>query len=292
MTSARKRVLLTLLGILAGTLIWAGEEALFGLSLGYLAQSILQGSLLGLVAGYVFGAAEGIAISEPRKAALTGLLGAAIGAAAGAAATLGASAALIAIANAAGVERAQTVGILLPASRVVAWALVGAVVAAVEGLRTFAVRRTVAGLVGGFVGGLLGGLGLEVLIRVIDNPVLGRAAGFLVLGASVGFFLGEFERRFSFARLRVLTGPLRNKEYVLSRRRTTIGSGLASQVYLRAYPKAESRHAEILESGGDMRITTSLGDIRVNEKQVNGERYLKYQDVIELGGTRLLLLPA
>ncbi len=292
MTSIRKRVLLIVLGLLAGTAAWSVEELLLQISPGYLVLALLQGSVLGLVFGYVFGAAEGIAISEPRKAALTGALGAGVGALAGAAVTIGASAALIAIANVAGVERSRALSLLLPASRVVAWGVMGAVIAAVEGVRTLSARRSVAGLVGGLVGGIAGGLGLELLIRQIANPALGRAAGFLVLGASVGLFLGIFERRFSFARLRVLTGPLRNKEFVLSRRRTTIGSGTAAGVYLKPYPEAKIRHAQITEDGGDMRISTALDDVRVNEKRVSGERYLKYQDVIELGGTRLLLLPA
>lgn len=292
MTSLHKRVLLVVLGLLAGVVTWTAEELLLRIAAGYLAQSILQGSVIGLVFGYVFGAAEGIAISERRKAALTGVLGAGVGAVAGAAMTFGASVVLIALANATGVERSRMLSLLLPASRIVAWGLVGAVVAAVEGVRTLSIRRVTAGLVGGFAGGLLGGLGLELLIRLLANPVLGRAAGFLALGAGIGFFVGAFERRFSFARLRVLTGPLRNKEYVLSRRRTLIGSGVAAGVYLKAYPGAQSRHADIVESGGDMRITTSLDDVRVNERRVSGERYLKYQDVIELGGTRLLLLPA
>ena len=292
MTRTLRRALLLALGILAGLTVWAALELLFAVTLGYLVQAIIQGAVMGLVYGYVFGAAEGIAIGEPRKAAFTGLMGAGLGAIAGAGATVLASALLIGIANTAGSDRDQVVGLLLPASRIVAWGLVGAAIATTEGLRSLSVRRSLAGIIGGLVGGFIGGAALELLIRAIANPALGRAVGFVVMGASVGFFLGEFERRFSYARLRVLTGPLRNKEYLLSRRRTAIGSGVAANVYLKAYPQAESRHADVIEIGGDMRITTSINDVRVNEKPVNGERYLKYQDVIELGGTRLLLLPA
>jgi hypothetical protein len=149
----------------------------------------------------------------------------------------------------------------------------------------------VAGLLGGLAGGLVGGAGLEGLIRLVPDQAIGRLAGFLILGAGIGFFLGEAERRFSYARLRVLTGPLKNKEYVLSRRRTLIGSGFASEVYLAAYPGTEARHAEIVTEGGEMRVKVFKGAVTVNEKEVHEARYLKYHDVIDLGGARLLLLP-
>lgn len=291
MTGVRKRILYVLIGVLAGTITWGAQELLLALTVGYLLLAVAQGAVLGLIFGYSFGAVEGIAMSEPRKAALTGLLSAGIGAVAAAVATVGVSAGLIAVANSAGAQQSANVSIFLPISRVLAWAIVGAVVAAVEGVRTLAWRRTLAGLVGGFAGGLLGGLALEHLIRGIENQSLGRAVGFVLLGIGVGFFLGEFERRFSFARLRIVSGPQKNKEFVLSRRRSRLGSGMTSEVYIKLYERVEARHAQILESGGDMRITTSH-EVRVNEKPVRGERYLKYHDVLELGSVRMLLLPA
>lgn len=291
MTATAKRILYVTMGILAGVATWAALELVLRLSSGYLAHAIAQGVLIGTIFGYAIGCAEGIAINEPRKAAFAGALGTAIGAIVGGGAIVGVSAGLIAVANTLGADRASAIGLVLPVSRIVAWGLLGAAIAAGEGIRTRSARRGVAGGLGGLVGGLIGGAGLEALIRLVDNPVLGRAAGFLILGSGIGFFLGEFERRFSYAKLRVLTGPLRNREYVLSRRRSVVGSGLRAQVYLHGYRGTEGAHAEIVESGGDMLIVTAEQDVRVNEEPVQAERYLKYQDVIDLATVRLLVLP-
>ncbi|MFW5689173.1 MAG: hypothetical protein ACOC1U_06310 [Spirochaetota bacterium] len=292
MTATAKRILYVAMGILAGVATWAALELVLRFTPGYLVHAIVQGALIGMIFGYAIGCAEGIAINEPRKAAFAGVLGTAVGALVGGGAIVGVSAGLIAAANTFGADRASAIGLVLPASRIVAWGLVGAAIAAGDGVRTRSGRRIVAGGLGGLAGGLLGGAGLEALIRLVENPVLGRAAGFVILGCGIGFFLGEFERRFSYAKLRVLTGPLRNREYVLSRRRTVLGSSLGAQVYLRGYEGTEARHAEIVESGGDMLIVTAEKNVRVNEQAVHAERYLKYQDVIDLASVRLLVLPA
>ncbi len=291
MTATAKRILYVTMGIVAGVATWAALELVLRLSPGYLAHAIAQGMLIGMIFGYAIGCAEGIAINEPRKAAFAGVLGTAIGAIVGGGAIVGVSAGLIAVANSLGTDRASAIGLVLPVSRIVAWGLLGAAIAAVEGIRTRSARRSVAGGLGGLVGGLLGGAGLEGLVRLVENPVLGRAAGFVILGCGIGFFLGEFERRFSYAKLRVLTGPLRNREYVLSRRRSALGSGLGAQVYLHGYRGTGGAHAEIVESGGDMLIVTVEQDVRVNEEPVQAERYLKYHDVIDLASVRLLVLP-
>ena len=291
MTAKMKRLLYIGLGLLAGMVAWGIEELVVRMSVGYLIGVIVQGTSLGAVFGYAFGTAEGIAISEPRKATLTGLLGAGIGAVAGGASMVVAAGGMIAAANSLRADYAVTVGVLLPLSRILAWGVVGATIGSVEGLRSLSLRRTVAGLLGGLVGGLLGGAGHEWLIRIVPDQAIGRAAGFLILGTGIGFFLGEFERRFSFARLKILTGPLKNKEYVLSRRRTSIGSGFASDVYLSVYSGTEACHAEILAGGGEMWLKASCDSVIINEKPVDKVRFLKYQDVINLGNARLLLLP-
>jgi hypothetical protein len=292
MTGKMKRLLYIALGLLAGAVTWGLEEYVVKLTAGYLFQVIIQGAAMGAVFGYALGTAEGIAISEPRKALFTGLLGAGIGAIAGGTATFAGAAGMISAANAFRADYETTVNKLLPLSRVLAWGAVGMVVGSIEGLRSLSLRRCIAGLIGGIVGGLIGGGALEWLMRIVPNPAVARAAGFLTLGAGIGFFLGQFERRFSFARLKVLTGPLKNKEYVLSRSKTSIGSGFASEVYLSAYPDMENRHAELKAEKGEMCLEIVEGSAKVNEKAVNGKKFLKYQDVIDVGGTRLLLLPA
>ena len=291
MTAKMKRLLYVALGLMAGAVTTGLEELVLRLSVGYLVGLAIQGMTLGAVFGFAFGAAEGIAINEARKSLLTGLLGAGIGVTAGGAATVAAAAGMIALANSLRVDNATTAQLLLPLGRIVAWGVVGTAIGAVEGLRSLSPRRTLAGMIGGLAGGLLGGAGLEWLIRVIPDQAIGRAAGFVILGTGIGFFLGEFERRFSFARLKVLTGPLKNKEYVLSQRRTSIGSGIASHVYLSAYPGTKAHHAVILTESGDMRVRSTGGSVKVNEKTVSGVRFLKYKDVIDLGSARLLLLP-
>jgi hypothetical protein len=292
MTAKMKRLLYIVLGLFAGSVTWGLEELILRLNTGYLFGVLLQGAVMGAVFGYSLGSAEGIAISEPRKALFTGFLGAGIGAVAGGAATFAAAAGMIWVANTFGTDYRTTLGVLLPVSRIAAWGIVGMVVGMTEGLRSLSMRCTIAGLLGGITGGLVGGSALEGLMRVIPNPAIGRVIGFIVLGTVIGFFLGEFERRFSFARLKVLTGPLKNKEYVLSRSKTSIGSGIASEVYLSLYAGLEGRHVDLRVERGEMRLEGVAGKVKVNEKTVGETRFLKYQDVIEVGNARLLLLPA
>lgn len=292
MTGTMKRILYLVLGLLAGAAVWGAEEAVLRFfSGGYLALTMLQGTLLGAIFGFAFGGAEGIAIGETRKAAVTAGTGFGIGALAGTAATILAALGLVAMANTLDADYGTVHGLLLPIFRALGWGLAGTVIGGVEGLRAASLRKTLVGLLSGLVGGIVGGVGLEIVLRAIPDAALGRAVGFLLLGLILGGSFGEFERRFSYGRLKVLTGPLKNKEYLLSRKRTRLGTAFTSDVYLAVYPESAVHHAVIRRESGEMSIEKGQGPVTVNEKPVEARRFLKYEDVLDLGGVKLLLLP-
>jgi hypothetical protein len=137
-----------------------------------------------------------------------------------------------------------------------------------------------------------GGL-LEFSLQFFEVGILGRFVGFAALGLMLGFWLGDFEARFAYGRLKVLSGPLKNKEYLLSRTRTQVGTSTFSDVYLKLYDGVDPLHAVLKKDKEIMRLLAgeSGGDILVNDDKVSRSVELKYEDVIQVGKVKLLLLP-
>ncbi len=293
MNGEKKRLLYVFLGLAAGLLTLGCIELLFRANpSGYFLRSILQGVFLGSIFAFFFGIADGLLYRQARQALITGALAALIGAAAGGLSLVLTSQLLLWISSSSLGESAASRSFLLPVSRGIGWALVGMAIGGVDGLRTGAWRKGLAGVLGGFVGGFIGGMILEALVTLVPRPGLGRAIGLLALGGGIGFFLGEFERRFSFGRLRVLSGSHRNREYLLSRWRTNVGSGSRDDVMIPDYSGVAERHVAIVRRNEEIILETGAsGKTKVNDRGLEGSHTLKYQDVIQIGSLKLLYLP-
>ena len=110
------------------------------------------------------------------------------------------------------------------------------------------------------------------------------------MGVLIGFFLGEFERRFSFARLRVLNGKLKDREYLLVNRKITIGKAAGSSIVIKAYKIMPT--ASITGIRDEIFFETSQDELcLLNDRKTSGRHALKYHDVIRLGDLKLLYLP-
>ncbi len=293
MNGEKKRLLYVLLGFAAGLMALGGIEILLkaGLS-SYFATSLLEGAYLGAVFGFVFGIADGLLYREIRQGLATGGLASLVGALAGGLSLLLTSQLLLGISGTGMAESEPLRAFLLPLSRGVGWMLVGMAVGGVDGLRTGAWRRGLAGILGGMAGGFVGGMVLELMIHFVPRPAVSRAVGLLVLGGGIGFFLGEFERRFSFGRLRVLSGAHRNREYLLSRWKTSVGSGARDDVIVPDYEGVSERHFSIIRRNEEILLESAArGKTRVNDRVLDGAHALKYQDVIQVGSLKLLYLP-
>jgi hypothetical protein len=295
MTVGIKRIIYLALGICAGLLTWAVQDLILSFYEGsYLGLSILQGLTSGVLFGFCFGIVEGLAISEKKKALISGFIGMGIGAAGGLLAFLIGGGLLIAITNSFSSELGEVYSLIMPFTRTLGWAFLGIMLGSVEGLRSRSLRRVLIGMLGGLIGGILGGLVLELSLRNFADASFGRMVGFLCMGLFLGFLLGEFERRFSFARLKILSGPLKHKEYILSRKKTRIGKASSCDVYLGAYDNVIDFHASIISDHGTILIEKAKDakSVVVNEEERAGEEpsSLKYEDVIQIGDVKFLLM--
>lgn len=307
MSGGKKRILYIVSGILGGVLAFAGIELLFFLnSPGYFLFTLLQGAVVGAALGLSLGVVDDIAYSRLKLGIIRGSLSGFLTAVISAGVMVLAAQLYLLLAGAAdavrfdsfagapgGESSLQSPEFLSLVSRSAGWMLIGMASGAVSGFRRGSSRRFWAGILGGALGGLIGGVVLELLLRSAEgglSAMTARLIGFLILGAVLGFALGEFERRLSFARLRVLTGANKNREYLLSGRETAIGSHMNAGVYLGDYEKILPRHALVVRNGEDMILKSDAGDVRINDGGLEGSSILKYQDVIQLGQAKLLLL--
>jgi hypothetical protein len=184
--------------------------------------------------------------------------------------------------------------LLFTACRSAAWAAVGAGL----GVGMNLVRSTRAQLrnsvIGGALGGALGGMFFDPIDRffrdsMFDGAELSRAVGLLAVGLSIGVFVALVERLGRDAWLRVRTGPLAGKSFVLYKTPTSIGNDPASDIYLYKDAGIDPSHAAIhrvgvayeLEDQGS-RTGTSVGGALIRRRRlVSGDQIILGSTVLE-----------
>jgi hypothetical protein len=153
------------------------------------------------------------------------------------------------------------------------------------------IRKVRNGLLGGLVGGLLGGLfylGLMALGKALlgnsDEYWSPSAAGFVVLGLSIGLMIGLAQVILKEAWLRVEAGFRAGRELILSRQETTVGRAETCDIGLFGDPEVEKLHARIvLEDGRYLLEDYSSTGTYLNGERVTGPTPLCAGDLIEMG---------
>lgn len=292
MSLTLKRVFMALFGLLGALVAWPALSALRFLQPrfpGYLAFTLAQGAAAGLAFGAMLGSIEGVVVSSRAKA-LRGLgFGALYGALAGAAGAAAGQLALF-VAGATLFKSASTrLGPALALSNGVAWAIIGLAIALTEGLRARSPRKLAAGLAGGAVGGLLGGAVLSALSYARPDDGAALLAGLAIFGLAIGSSYAAFENRFSFGALKLLNGPLKNKEYLLASKRLTLGSDDTCDVVLKGYPGVAPLHAVIRagKEGARLEAGPDAPRVSVNDEPL-GDRPLRQEDVIAIGKAKFI----
>ena len=180
------------------------------------------------------------------------------------------------------------------ACRSAAWASIGAAL----GLGMNLVRSTKVELrnsvVGGTLGGALGGIFFDPVSRFCTSHSLfmsaapSRAIGLVAVGLSVGWFVALVDQLAREAWLRVRTGPLAGKSFVIHRTPITLGSSPRCDIYLFKDAEIDGEHAKIHKVGNRFEIEdagsragTTVGGVRVRRHR------LQSGDRIVLGGTVL-----
>ncbi len=149
-------------------------------------------------------------------------------------------------------------------------------------------------MLGGLIGGALGGVLLESAHNWLSDPLTGKAAGLVLLGASVGAFISLIAVLLSRAWLEVTSGKLKGTEFILDKfmkaggPAVAIGSSpLKSEIVL-PDPDIAPQHAMLTGDG----IAFSLKDMSLAGTYINGRKIERSQlangQKIRMGNTEMV----
>jgi len=269
-----------LLGAIGGLVGWQVSD-LLGLSFAsnlYLSEALV-GALIGLSVGLFIGLTEGALTRNPIQALKSGVFSGLLGLGAGA----------IGLPLSEFLFQSVGAGIV---GRALGWGVFGLLIGLAEGM----VGRTQAwkGMLGGFIGGALGGILLESVHNWLQDPLTGKAAGLVLLGASVGAFISLIAVLLSRAWLEVKSGKLKGTEFMLDKFMNkgfpsiAIGSSpLKSEIVL-PDPDIAPQHAMLSGDGMSFNLKDmSLSGTFINNRKIervqltNGQR-------IRMGNTEMV----
>jgi hypothetical protein len=269
-----------LLGAIGGLVGWQVSD-LLGLSFVsnlYLSEALV-GALIGLSVGLFIGLTEGALTRNPVHALKSGLFSGLLGLGAGA----------IGLPLSEFLFQSVGAGVI---GRALGWGVFGLLIGLAEGM----VGRTQAwkGMLGGFIGGVLGGVLLESVHNWLQDPLTGKAAGLVLLGACVGAFISLIAVLLSRAWLEVRSGKLKGTEFMLDKFMNkgfpsiAIGSSpLKSEIVL-PDPDIAPQHAMLSGDG----MSFNLKDMSLSGTFINNRRVERVQlangQRIRMGNTELV----
>ncbi|MGC4033434.1 MAG: FHA domain-containing protein [Tepidisphaeraceae bacterium] len=168
----------------------------------------------------------------------------------------------------------------------VCWGLLGLFLAAAPGIVLRNGKRLSIGMVGGLIGGLIGGLLFTPVEEYTDSVHLSRLVAIVCVGLVAGFASGVIENAIKSGWLKVESGLIAGKQFVLYRNPTFIGAHPMSHIYLFNDPHVGRRHAciHVLPNGFELENLPLGTPTYVNNRAVSRQR-LHNGDVIRVGGT-------
>jgi hypothetical protein len=179
------------------------------------------------------------------------------------------------------------------AFRGAAWAAVGAALGVGMNLVRSSKVQLRNSVLGGALGGALGGTMFDPIDRFFRDSMFAdggsmRLVGVMVLGLSIGIFVALVERLAREAWIRVRTGPLAGKSFILYKTPTIIGSSPQCDVYLFKDAEIDGSHAQIHRVGNAFEIEdmNSRMGTRIGGQTIRRRR-LASGDQVVLGGTVL-----
>ena len=244
----------------------------------YLSEAVV-GALVGSVIGLFIGVTEGLLTQNFVQTIKAGLFSAFLGLIAGA----------IGLPLSEFLFQAVGAGIL---GRILGWGIFGLLLGLAEGV----VGKSQAwkGMLGGLIGGAVGGALLESAPKWLSNPLTGKAAGLVLLGASVSAFISLIVVLLSRAWLEVASGKLKGTEFILDKFMKAGGpaiaigsSALKSEIVL-PDPDIAPQHAMLTGDG----TSFSLKDMSLAGTYINGKKiertHLSNGQKIRMGNTEMI----
>jgi hypothetical protein len=164
----------------------------------------------------------------------------------------------------------------------VSWGVLGLFLMIGPGLVMRNTKKLIIGLAGGLIGGLAGG----ALFDFGGNAHISRLIALLAIGIIAGAGTGLIENAAKSGWLKVTSGLIAGKQFILYRNPTFIGSGPECQIYLFKDAKVGRRHAAVhIVPGGFELENLPLGvSTLVNGREIQRTR-LHNGDRIQIGGS-------
>ncbi len=171
-------------------------------------------------------------------------------------------------------------------TQTVCWGLLGLFLAAAPGLILRNGKRLLIGMVGGLTGGVIGGLLYVPVQEALGNEHISRLIAVVMIGLLAGLSCGIIENVVKTGWVKVESGLITGKQFVLYRNPTFIGSHPMSHIYLFNDPTVGRRHAciHIIPGGYELENLPLGTPTYVNGKPVTRQR-LKAGDRIQVGQT-------
>ena len=270
-------------------------------------QTIWLAVIVGGCYGFALGMVESLTRGLPAQAVRKGLLTAFIG-------LPGAMIALFAgnlvygslsnlLGNPAGVGAPPTpLGFITDiVPRTFGWMLFGGGIGAAVGVTTGSTKRWWHSTIGGLIGGALGGIAFQIFTLLFSPLYLagsagapvevggpGRAVGFPVLGASIGFFIALVQEALKAAWVRVILGRNEGREYPVDKPVCIIGRDEYADIPLFGDPQIALQHARIIRQQNRHLLEdlgASVGTL-LNGQPVQ-QAWLKDGDTIQIASMRL-----
>ncbi|HWE02636.1 MAG TPA: FHA domain-containing protein [Tepidisphaeraceae bacterium] len=167
------------------------------------------------------------------------------------------------------------------------WGTLGLFIGIGSGLAAGSVKKIAVGMLGGLLGGLIGGaLFHPIQTLANNNEAIGKLIALIAIGVVAGLATGLLENVIKAGWLKVTTGIIAGKQFILYRNPTYIGSSPDCQIYLFKDKQVGKRHAAIhLLAGGIEIEDLPLGiPTLINGKPI-GRAKLKNGDTIQVGNT-------
>lgn len=292
MSLSLKRILVAVLGLSGALMSWPpllliqSAQASFP---GYLSFSIVQGLVLGCVFGSIFGSIEGIVVSSRSKAVKGLLFGAIAGLASGTCGVIAGQSFVFSAGQVLSESSGALAKIALYAINGAGWTIIAVFVATIEGFRSRSPRKIAVGLLGGAIGGLIGGTTLQFFLTSRPGNQYALLAGLCIFGLSLSICYALFENGFSFGSIKLLNGPLRGKEYLISKTKITIGKSHSCDIVLDGYRDVAESHAKITVKKGRIALSSGSKDsvVRVNDEKTM-ESALRREDVFSIGSAKFI----
>ncbi len=173
-------------------------------------------------------------------------------------------------------------------ARGVGWSILGVFLAIAPGIVMRSWKKFLLGLAGGAIGGLLGGMLFDPICLLAGSAVPARCVNILGLGVGAAVATALLEEVAKQGWLKVATGVITGKQFILYRNPTVIGSSPKTEIYLFKDPTVAPKHAAINGIGGEFLLTALNGaTVLLNGQPVKQQR-LRNGDQIRVGNTVFL----